>query len=100
MLHYKDIKNKDDNLDLTVKNILNIKDPHIFFSTQAIQKEEIHHRMTNVFYGVLTYEPKACECCGVINDGSVLTKHTPKSSDIQLIPYQGQCNFTVGSLAS
>ncbi|MDN6166795.1 MAG: ISL3 family transposase [Tetragenococcus koreensis] len=88
MLHYKDIKNKDHNLDLTVKNILNIKDPPIFFSAQAMQKEVIHHRSTNVFYGVLTYTPKACEYCGVINDGSVLTKHTPKPSDIQLIPYQ------------
>lgn len=88
MLHYKDIKNKDNNLDLAVKNLLNMKDPHIFFSAQAVQKENLHHRMSNVFYGVLTYTPKACECCGVINEGNTLIKHSLKPSDIQLLPYQ------------
>ncbi len=88
MLQYKDIKNKDQNLDTNLKNLLNIKDPHIFFSAQAVQKEAIHHQMTNVFYGVLTYTPKACEYCGIINEENVLIKHSPKASDIQLIPYQ------------
>ncbi|AOF48415.1 MULTISPECIES: ISL3 family transposase [Tetragenococcus] len=88
MLQYKDIKIKDQNLDVGLKNLLNIKDPHIFFSAQAVQKEPIHHRMTNVFYGVLTYTPKACECCGLINEENLLIKHSPKASDIQLIPYQ------------
>ncbi len=88
MLCYKDIKIKDNTLDESLKKILNIKDSNIYFSSQAVQKEKTKHRMTNVFYAVLTYTPKACECCGVVNKGTNIIKHSPKPSDIQLLPFQ------------
>ena len=88
MLQYKDIKIKDNNLDASLKKILNITDSHIYFSSQAVQKEMVHQRKSNVFYAVLTYTPKACECCGCINEGHTIIKHSMKRSDIQLIPYQ------------
>ena len=88
MLCYKDIKSKDENLDQTVKQLLNINDSHLYFSKQAYQKEKVKGRLTNVFYAVLTYTPKACTCCGVVNNGANIIKHSPKSSDIQLLPFQ------------
>ncbi|HIY58069.1 MAG TPA: ISL3 family transposase [Candidatus Tetragenococcus pullicola] len=88
MLCYKDIKIKDEKLDLTFKQLLNIKDSRLFFSNQAYQKERVKGKLTNVFYGVLTYTPKACECCGAVNDGTTIIKHSPKPSDIQLLPFQ------------
>ena len=88
MLCYKDIKIKDEKLDQTFKQLLNIKDAHLFFSNQAYQKERVKGKLTNVFYGVLTYTPKACECCGILNNGNNIIKHSPKPSDIQLLPFQ------------
>lgn len=88
MLCYKDIKNKDNNLDVTLKKILNIRDQHISFSSNAMQKEKINGRMTNVFYAVLSYTPKACPCCNAENHDHSIIKHSPKPSDIQLIPFQ------------
>ncbi|GMA43189.1 hypothetical protein GCM10025857_42450 [Alicyclobacillus contaminans] len=38
MLQYKDIKIKDQNLDVGLKNLLNIKDPHIFFPLKQFKK--------------------------------------------------------------
>lgn len=49
MLTYKDIKQKDENLDQTFHELLNIKNPNIYFSTHAYQKEHVNGRLTNVY---------------------------------------------------
>lgn len=88
MLQYKDIKTKDTNLDITIKKLLNIVDPHIYFSSHALQKEFFKGKMSNIFYAVLTYKPKACPCCGCVNNGKNINCHSIKVSNVQLISYQ------------
>lgn len=65
-----------------------MNDSHTYFSKHPYQKECLNGQSTNVFYGVLSYTPKACECCDVLNQGNTIIKYSTKRSDIQPIPYQ------------
>ncbi|MEY8500355.1 transposase [Enterococcus avium] len=49
MSSIKNIKYKDDCLDKTIKQILNIHDSNITFSKDAVSKENVHNRMATVF---------------------------------------------------
>lgn len=80
----KNIRIKDESLDKTIKQILNIKDANISFSKDAVSKEKINGRITNVFTGILTHKATRCPLCGF--DHTV--RHSYKDSWIQLIPYQ------------
>lgn len=80
----KNIRIKDESLDKTIKQILNIKDANISFSKDAVSKEKINGRMANVFTGILTYKATRCPLCGF--DHAI--RHSYKDSWIQLIPYQ------------
>lgn len=80
----KNIKLKDENIDKTLKTLLNINDSHISFPTDAVSKERIHGKMSTIFTGLLSYEPPRCVLCGF---DSVIRFGT-KESLIQLIPYQ------------
>ena len=64
MSSIKNIKYKDNCLDKTIKQILNIHDSNITFPKDAVSKEKVHDRMATVFTGRLSYPSPRCECCG------------------------------------
>ncbi len=80
----KNTREKDEYLDKTIKQLLNIKDANIRFSKEAVSKEKVNGRMANIFTGILTYKVDRCPQCGFTN----LIRHSYKGSWIQLIPYQ------------
>ncbi len=51
-------------------NLLNIKDKNIHIIPNMIDNLIIKGKNTKVIYGVLTYKPKYCLCCGVINQST------------------------------
>lgn len=52
------------------KNILNIKDKNIFFYENCLETRKENNIEVKVFHGYLTYTPKFCDRCGVINEGA------------------------------
>lgn len=80
----KNIKEKDETLDKSIKQILNIKDDNISFSKKAISKEKVNGKTATVFTGILTYKVHHCPLCGYKN----IIRHSYKDSWIQLITYQ------------
>lgn len=56
----KNTREKDEYLDKTIKQLLNIKDANIRFSKEAVSKEKVNGRMANIFTGILTYKVDRC----------------------------------------
>ena len=52
------------------KEILNIKDENIYFYENCLENRKINGIMTKIFKGYITYIPKYCPCCGVINESN------------------------------
>ena len=52
------------------KNILNIKDENIKFYENCLETRKENNVEIKVFHGYLTYIPKYCDRCGVINEGT------------------------------
>ena len=52
------------------KNILNIKDENIYFYENCLETRKENNIEVKVFHGYLTYTPKYCDRCGVINEGT------------------------------
>ena len=52
------------------RNILNIKDKNINFCKNCLETRKENGKEVKIFHGYLTYIPKYCENCGVINEGS------------------------------
>lgn len=52
-----------------ILNLLNIKDKNIFIS-KIIENKLFNGKNTKVIYGVLTYIPDYCPCCGIVNHSS------------------------------
>jgi len=52
------------------KNILNIKDENIYFYENCLETRKENNVEVKVFHGFLTYNPKYCDRCGVINEGT------------------------------
>ena len=50
-----------------ILNLLNIEDKNIFISNNEIENKMIKGKNTKIVYGILTYNPEFCSCCGVIN---------------------------------
>lgn len=50
------------------KNILNIKDENIYFYENCLETRKENNIEVKVFHGYLTYTPKFCDRCGVINE--------------------------------
>lgn len=80
----KNIKLKDENTDKTIKLLLNIKDSHIYFPKNAVAKERVHGKYSNVFTATLSYEPPRCELCGF----NTVIRHGWEDSLIRFLPYQ------------
>lgn len=71
-----------------ITNILQLQDLNINFSEKIIKvkKKSI---LCNVIFGTLTYTPQYCPICGCINVNKSVIKHGTKSSDIKLLPFNG-----------
>ena len=52
-----------------ILNLLNIKDPNIYILNN-IEEKDIKKKKHKIIEGFLTYKPKNCPCCGVINNSS------------------------------
>jgi len=52
-----------------ILNLLNIKDPNIFILNN-IQEKIIKDKNYKIIEAILTYIPKVCPCCGVVNESS------------------------------
>ena len=52
------------------KNILNIKDDNIYFYENCLETRKENNIEVKVFHGYLTYTPKYCDICGIINNGT------------------------------
>lgn len=52
------------------KNILNIKDENIYFYENCLETRKENNIEVKVFHGYLTYTPKHCDRCGIINKGT------------------------------
>ena len=53
-----------------ILNLLNIKDPNIFFLQNSIEERIIKGKSNKIIQAILTYNPDYCPCCGVINNSS------------------------------
>ena len=53
-----------------ILNLLNIKDQNIFINTNYIEERKIKNKNYKIIEGILTYKPKCCPICGVVNNSS------------------------------
>ena len=53
-----------------ILNLLNIKDQNIFINTNNIEERKIKNKNYKIIEGILTYKPKCCSICGVVNESS------------------------------
>ena len=53
-----------------ILNLLNIKDQNIFINTNYIEEGKIKNKNYKIIEGILTYKPKCCPICGVVNNSS------------------------------
>lgn len=58
-----------------IEKTLQLKDFNITINTEKIDEVKIKGRLSLVYYGQLTYVPKACECCGTYNDNYQVVKN-------------------------
>lgn len=75
-----------------ITEFLQLKDLNI-----SISKEISYMTKRNVKYtllsGVLTYLPDVCPVCGSVNENCSIIKHGTKSSDIKLLPCNGNPTY-------
>lgn len=72
----------------SIRNLLNIKDANIIFDEIFCSEENLKGVKSKVFYGTLTYQPKACYNCGHIFDENII-KHGFKTSVIKMPSISG-----------
>ena len=53
-----------------ILNLLNIKDQNIFINTNNIEERKIKNKNYKIIESILTYKPKCCPICGVVNESS------------------------------
>src|SRR5690554_4491768 len=76
----------------SILNLLNLKDENINFDEKFCSEETFNNLKVKVFYGTLSYRPKACYHCGHIFDTEII-KHGFKSSNIKLPSVSGFCTY-------
>ena len=74
-----------------ILKLLSLEDENIeiFENIDKIKKKGINY---NLLHGRLSYLPSVCTCCGN-TDVSKIIKHGTKSSDIKLLPFNGEPTF-------
>ena len=67
-----------------IRNLLDIQDKNILFFKNAVTTVTYHQRKIKKVNAVLTYIPKCCERCGIINTNFTVVKNGTKTSMILL----------------
>lgn len=67
-----------------IKDLLNIKDKNLVIDTENIIVKKVKYIDTKFIYGKLTYNPKACPCCGHVNESFNIIKYGSKACKIKL----------------
>lgn len=75
-----------------IKQLFKIEDENLEISELLIEEEKQGVR-AHILPATLTYTPKACECCGVLNNNGQIIKHGSKTTDVQLLPVMNQATF-------
>lgn len=72
-----------------ITNLLQLKEKNITFSDEfsTIKKKDVLYKVINA---TLSYIPSFCPVCGCINEHHSIIKHGTKSSDIKLLPFNGE----------
>lgn len=74
-----------------ILNLLNIKDENIHIITECKEKM-IKGKNYKIVEGILTYNPKYCPCCGIINENTDdIIKWGFRKNCMVKIPKQGNC---------
>ncbi|MGO4938380.1 hypothetical protein ACTQ54_12410 [Fundicoccus sp. Sow4_H7] len=58
-----------------IEKTLQLKDPNITIDTEKVDEVKVNGRFSLIYYGKLSYTPKACECCGIINNAFQVVKN-------------------------
>ena len=53
-----------------ILNLLNIKDKNIYIFTHNEKIKNFKGKNYKIIEGILTYTPKYCPCCGIINEST------------------------------
>ena len=72
----------------SIRNLLNIKDKNINFDENFCSEETIKEVKSKVFYGTLTYQPKACYFVAMFLTNQII-KHGFKTSVIKMTSISG-----------
>lgn len=68
-----------------IRKSFSIEDPNIFFNQNYVLPDKTMKKVTyKRFRATLTYTPKACEKCGVVNENYTVIKNGTKTSTIKL----------------
>ena len=74
-----------------ILNLLNIKDENIHIITECKEKM-MKGKNYKIIEGILTYNPKYCPCCGIINENTNdIIKWGFRKNCMVKIPKQGNC---------
>lgn len=74
-----------------ILNLLNIKDQNIFINTNSIEEKKIKGKKYKIIEGFLTYNPKYCPICGVINEST---------NDIIKWGYRKNCKIKIPKISN
>lgn len=58
-----------------IEKTLQLKDLNITICTEKVDEVIIKGQLSLVYYGKLSYSPKACECCGILNSQFQVVKN-------------------------
>ncbi|HCM88924.1 MAG TPA: hypothetical protein DIS85_03395 [Vagococcus sp.] len=62
-------------LNHCIRISLDLKDKNITFNTSFCEEKLIKGVLSKIYYGTLTYQPKACPCCVVKNEKYCIVKN-------------------------
>ena len=79
-------------MDNNTRKLLGLTDNHITFSEDWLSQKKYRGFTANVITGKLSYQPKCCEKCGMLNQGQIICKGTIQTST-QLPAFNRQLTF-------
>ena len=72
-----------------IQKTFQLKDPNITIDMDRVEEQHYKGRLSLFYFGTLTYVPKACECCGIVNDAYQLVKNGTRHSRLTLASITG-----------
>lgn len=72
-----------------IQKTFQLKDPNITIDMDRVEEQHYKGRLSLFYFGTLTYVPKACECCGIVNDAYQVVKNGTRHSRLTLASITG-----------